>query len=91
MFFVVRPLMRRTAAAGALAVAGGGVVAPGLERPRTVAELESEIEAQVEAAMAGKNGDRRLPVLTRKASAFATKEPENTAKLLRSWIAEPER
>jgi len=93
MFFVVRPLMRRTAVVGgALAVAGGGVGAPTLDRPRTVAELENEIDAQVEAAMAGKSGEtRRLPVLTRKASAFAAKEPENTAKLLRSWISEPER
>ena len=57
-----------------------------------MAELESEIEAQVEAALAGKGGEgRRLPVLQRKASSFATKEPENTAKLLRSWMVEPER
>ena len=33
----------------------------------------------------------RLPVLTRKASTFASKEPENTAKLIRSWMADPER
>ena len=95
MFFVVGPLMRRTgvAATGAIALPGGGTVAaPALDRPRTVAELESEIEAQVEAALAGKGGEgRRLPVLQRKASTFATKEPENTAKLLRSWMAEPER
>jgi flagellar M-ring protein FliF len=95
MFFVVRPLMRRAgaSAAGALALPGGGTVAaPALDRPRTVAELESEIEAQVEAALAGKGGEgRRLPVLQRKASTFATKEPENTAKLLRSWMVEPER
>jgi flagellar M-ring protein FliF len=94
MFFVVRPLMRRTGVPGtALAVAGGGAVAGGpLDRPRTVAELESEIEAQVDAAMAGKAGEsRRLPVLARKASTLAAKEPENTAKLLRSWMSDPER
>ena len=41
--------------------------------------------------MAGKPESRRLPVLTRKASEFASKEPENTAKLIRSWMADPER
>jgi flagellar biosynthesis/type III secretory pathway M-ring protein FliF/YscJ len=65
------------------------------EKERALAGAEErpgEIEAQVEAALAGKGGEgRRLPVLQRKASTFATKEPENTAKLLRSWMAEPER
>ena len=59
------------------------------QRPKTVAELESEIEAQMDADAADKAGDnRRLPVLTRRAAAIAQKEPENTAKLLRSWMAE---
>ena len=93
IFFVVRPMMRRAGVAvPALAAAGAGAATPALDRPRTVAELESEIEAQVEAAIAGKAPEgRKLPVLARKASAFASKEPENTAKLIRSWMADPER
>jgi flagellar M-ring protein FliF len=93
LFFVVRPLVRRAGGmTAALALPGGSNVAvPALDRPRTVAELESEIEAQVEAAIAGKSESRRLPVLARKASGFAAKEPENTAKLLRSWMSDPER
>jgi flagellar M-ring protein FliF len=93
IFFVVRPMMRRAGVAvPALAAAGAGAATPALDRPRTVAELESEIEAQVEAAIAGKAPEgRKLPVLTRKASAFASKEPENTAKLIRSWMTEAER
>jgi flagellar M-ring protein FliF len=95
IFFVIRPMMRRTTAiaprlapALAGAVASGGPTALVEQRPKTVAELESEIEAQMDAA-AGKAGDnRRLPVLTRRAAAIAQKEPENTAKLLRSWMAE---
>ena len=52
---------------------------------RTVAELESEIDAQLGAA----GGDaRRLPVLTRRVAGLAQKEPATTAKLLRSWMAE---
>ena len=43
------------------------------------------------AAIAGHAESRRLPVLTRKASTFAAKEPENTAKLLRSWMSDQER
>ncbi|HEY0872538.1 MAG TPA: flagellar basal-body MS-ring/collar protein FliF [Vicinamibacterales bacterium] len=93
IFFVVRPMMRRTGlAVPALAAAGDGAAVPALDRPRTVAELESEIEAQVEAAIAGKAPDNlKLPVLKRKAAALASKEPENTAKLIRGWMTEAER
>jgi len=88
----VRPIMRRVgveaprAAAVAVAApaAGGQVV-------RTVADLESEIEAQIDAAAAQRLEGRRVSVLTRKAGAFSAKEPENVAKLLRSWMDEPER
>jgi flagellar M-ring protein FliF len=93
IFFVVRPMMRRAGMpVPALAAAGAGALGPALDRPRTVAELESEIEAQVEAAIAGKAPEgRKLPVLARKASALAAKEPENTAKLIRSWMSDTER
>lgn len=93
MLFLVRPLMRRAGlvAAPDLVIAGEVVPPPALDRPRTVADLESEIEAQVEAAMAGHAESRRLPVLTRKAASFATKEPGNTAKLIRSWMLDSER
>lgn len=88
----VRPLMRRSsvavprqvAAAVAVPAAGGQVV-------RTVAELESEIEAQIDAAAAQRLSGRKLPVLAKKVSALSAKEPENVAKLLRSWISEAER
>ena len=91
----VRPLMRRAgvevvdrqaatvAMAAAMPVAGQPL--------RTVADLESEIEAQLETAAAQRLEGRRLPVLTKKVSNLSEKEPENVAKLLRSWISEPER
>jgi flagellar biosynthesis/type III secretory pathway M-ring protein FliF/YscJ len=55
-------------------------------RPRTVAELEGEIEAQLDAAAT--QGDRRLPVLTKRVAEFTAKEPEHVAKVLRSWMKE---
>jgi flagellar M-ring protein FliF len=55
--------------------------------PRTVAELENEIEAQLDAAHPGSD-NRRLPVLTKRAAGLAQKDPANTAKLLRSWMVE---
>ena len=84
--FVVRPLMRRVSSGGDTAsdVAVGTRV--GANRPRTVAELEGEIEAQLDAAAT--QGDRRLPVLTKRVAEFTAKEPEHVAKVLRSWMKE---
>jgi len=84
--FVVRPLMRRVSPGGDTAsdVAVGTRV--GANRPRTVAELEGEIEAQLDAAAT--QGDRRLPVLTKRVAEFTAKEPEHVAKVLRSWMKE---
>lgn len=66
--------------------------APPPQLPRTVADLESQIEAEIDAAAAEKLPEsRRLPVLTRRVSTISLKEPENVAKLLRSWIHEQER
>jgi len=90
MIFFVRPLMRRASGVGpggqqAMALAGPG------QPLRTVADLESEIEAQLDASAHQKVDARRLPVLARKVSSMSAKEPENVAKLLRSWINEGER
>jgi flagellar M-ring protein FliF len=91
MIFFVRPLMRR-ANAGLLGPAGEHAALAGPGQPvRTVADLESEIEAQLDASAQQKLDSRRLPVLARKVSAMSAKEPENVAKLLRSWINEGER
>jgi len=93
ILFFVRPMMQRLGNVGptragqssALALAGPG------QPVRTVADLESEIEAQLDASAAQKLDSRRLPVLARRASTLTAKEPENVAKLLRSWINEGER
>jgi flagellar biosynthesis/type III secretory pathway M-ring protein FliF/YscJ len=95
----VRPLMRKagvgpTTKAKELAAAG---VAPALampaaaQGPRTVAELENEIDEELNAVTAQYAESRRLPVLTRRVSSVTINEPESVAKLLRQWIADTER
>jgi flagellar M-ring protein FliF len=92
LLFFVRPLMQRVGGLPAVRPVGAAAGMATAGQPlRTVAELEHEIEAQLDAAVAPKIDSRRLPVLARRASAVTAKEPENVAKLLRSWINEGER
>jgi flagellar biosynthesis/type III secretory pathway M-ring protein FliF/YscJ len=96
LLFVVRPMLKSAAAVAAVVPAGtatGGVAAvlPPGQAPRTVADLESELEARLDAAAAQGAEGRRLPVLTKRVTAISDSEPENVAKLLRGWIAESER
>jgi len=96
LLFVVRPMLKNATtlalATPVAGVAGGGagVLAPG-QTPRTVKDLESELEARLDAAAAQGAEGRRLPVLTKRVTAISDSEPENVAKLLRGWIAEGER
>ena len=97
-FMFVRPMFRR---AGLQSVAAAAAVAtpmtetdaavtrqPGV---RTVAEMESAIDAELDALTAKYAEDRRLPVLTRRVSSVTMNEPESVAKLLRSWINDQDR
>ena len=92
-FFVLRPLMRRagvTPVVKAPPVLEAAPAAPA--KLRTVADMESEIEAQLEQAAHSKAAEnRRLPVLTRRVSQLTDKEPANTAKLLRTWMSNEDR
>ncbi len=86
--FVVRPLMKKVQG-GAAGVAVARGTAAATSRPRTVAELEGDIEAQLDAAES--KVDRRLPVLTKRVAEATQKEPEHVAKVLRSWMTEEAR
>ena len=92
LFVFVRPLMRRAGvkpeAKQANAVEPEPAMLPAGQQVKTVSDLESEIEAQLDAEAAERLEGRRLPVLSRRASHLSTKDPENVAKLLRSWISE---
>jgi flagellar M-ring protein FliF len=94
IFAVIRPIMRRALGAPmvpAVAVAGvPGTAAVPTNGARTVEDLENEIEAEL-AAAANLGTQRRLPVLTRRVAAMTQREPENTARLLRTWLSEEER
>jgi flagellar M-ring protein FliF len=94
-FMFVRPLMRRAGGAipavAAMPVPAAAAAIPAARGPRTVAELESEIDAQLDALTAQYAEERKLPVLTRRVSAVTVSEPESVAKLLRSWIQDPDR
>jgi flagellar M-ring protein FliF len=91
----VKPLMRKAGIqpAQAALAAGAGAQAPALaipvaSAPKTVAELESEIDEELNAVTAQYAESRRLPVLTRRVSSVTINEPESVAKLLRQWIAD---
>jgi flagellar M-ring protein FliF len=88
--FVIRPLLR---AGGVSVKTAAGEAEPALDvqRPRTVADLQSEIEAQIDAQVAEKaSTNLKLPVLTKRVAAITKKEPEQVAKLLRGWIRDAE-
>lgn len=88
LLLVVRPVVTRILSLP-VAVAGHDSVQVGMpnQLPRTIEDLEGEIESQLDdEAMTGV--DRRKPVLTRRAVGIATTEPANAAKLVRSWLAE---
>ena len=90
VFAIVRPLMksatgtaavRGSAAPKALAVVAAAAAAGA--SPRTVQDLEAEMDAQLMSGEAMK-----MPVLTRRMAALTQKEPENAARLLRTWLNE---
>lgn len=87
--FVVRPLMRR-----ALPVKPLPQVQEVLPQqlPRTVEQLQGDIEAELAAieAQAQAGLPRKLTVLSKRLAASAQKEPENAARLVRTWLAEEE-
>lgn len=92
LLFVIRPLMSGGGLVPALPAGSAPVAALAAgPAPKTVADLQSELEAQMEAEANQNAEPRRLPVLTKRATALSQKEPENVAKLLRSWISERER
>jgi flagellar M-ring protein FliF len=82
MLGVIRPIVR-----GSLGTAAPAGAAGALPTPRTVQDLEAEMDAQLEGAA----GARRMPVLTKRVAALTQREPENAARLLRTWLSEPER
>jgi flagellar M-ring protein FliF len=96
----VRPMVKRalytpaTVSAGVVPThASSHAESPSLpgstEKPRTIADLEGAIEAELEAAEMAAAGDRRrVPVLAKRLGGMTEKEPDQAARLVRAWLAE---
>ena len=85
LLFVIRPTVRSLATRSPAMQGATGA----LPVPRTVEDLEAEIDAQLAGAAVGTS--RRMPVLTKRDAALTEREPENAARLLRTWLTESER
>jgi flagellar M-ring protein FliF len=87
---VLRPMARRALRLPQATVLPPGAVIAGTT-PRTVEDLQSDIEAEIDAGLAAKIGEsRRLPALTRRIAKVADEEPEHLARLVRSMLMEEE-
>lgn len=88
---VLRPMVRSVFPAPAMLDAA--VPQVGLPQVvRTVADLEGEIEAELDASAGPPSAEaRRLPVLSKRIAKKAEAEPEHMARLVRSWLVEEER
>jgi flagellar M-ring protein FliF len=87
VFGVVRPVVQRTLGAG---VTPAGALVPHV--PRTVADMEVDIDEDIVTGEGTGTGQpRRLPSLTRRVVKLAQHEPENAARLVRTWLSEEDR
>jgi flagellar M-ring protein FliF len=85
---VVRPLMQRSLAALPAVVVHSQAMPQQL--PKTVEEIQADIEAQLAAAEAKAGEPRKMTVLTKRLTGIVHKEPEHAARLIRTWLAEEE-
>jgi flagellar M-ring protein FliF len=86
---VLRPMMR---AAFPMPQLRGVAIEGSLpQSARTVADLEGAIEAELDAALGPIGEGRRLPVLTKRIARRAEEQPEEVAKLVRTWLTEEDR
>ena len=88
---VLRPMVR--AAFPADAGSSGLQLPSSFAQPvRSVADLEGEIEARLDAGLAPPSPEaQRLPALTKRIAKKATEEPELMARLVRSLLVDEER
>jgi flagellar M-ring protein FliF len=91
LLFVVRPIMRAVLPPREkkAAVTVDTAPLPAATLPvKSIEEIEGEIEAQLDAKAAPQLQDRKTPVLQRRVAKIVTDEPENAARLVRSWLLE---
>lgn len=81
--FFVRPMTKRVFVRLPVLAAQA---AP-FQRSKTVEEMQTEIEAQLQAAES-RSEPRKLAALNKRLATMTQKEPEAAARLLRSWLTE---
>jgi len=91
LLLLVRPLMAWSKSPAMRAAGTPALIAAPAQSIKTVADMESELEAKLDAAAAAKNPERKLAVLSRRVTNMSMKDPETIAKLLRTWMGESER
>jgi flagellar M-ring protein FliF len=80
--FVVRPVVTR-------ALPPVRITQPlPAELPNTVEALEQSYEAELQAVEAKANEPRKLTVLSKRIAKLAERDPESSARLLRTWIGD---
>lgn len=90
IFTILRPMVKTVLQAPALVASPVAASLP--QTPvKTVADLEGEIEAELDATISASLHSRRLPVLTKRVARKASQEPEHVARLIRSLLSEGER
>jgi flagellar M-ring protein FliF len=94
LLVVLKPMARWALQLPRAATLPPGAVIAGVAGtpPRSVADLQNDIEAEIDAglAAAGSDSSRRLPVLTRRMAKVADEQPEHLARLVRTLLAEGE-
>jgi len=88
IMFVIRPMVRGALRTAQAQLPPSEAQPLPKQLPRTIEEVEGEIEAELDAKAAERLADRKTPVLQRRVVKAVHDEPENAARLLRSWLAE---
>ncbi|HEY3380317.1 MAG TPA: flagellar basal-body MS-ring/collar protein FliF [Vicinamibacterales bacterium] len=88
--FIVRPMMHRGLTGLPTVTVHESTQSLPQQLPKTVEELQTEIEAQIQATEAKAGEPRKMTVLTKRLSGMVQKEPEHAARLVRTWLAEEE-
>jgi flagellar M-ring protein FliF len=89
LFFVIRPALRAAFPQPEIQLAHAVLPA---ELPRSVKELEEELEAKLETVESGRTFRvRGSTEVSRRINAIAKGDPEDTARLLRSWLVDDPR
>jgi flagellar M-ring protein FliF len=88
LLFVVRPMVKGIFKTEKRPSPTETAPLPAAAPVKSIEEIEGEIEAQLDAKSAAQLQDRKTPVLQRRVAKIVTDEPENAARLVRSWLLE---